>query len=779
MKTTIMLLLALSLSSGRPAPDPKHPAPDPSSVLDYVNPNIGTAHSRWFFYTPAAVPFGMAKLGPSTNGSYGNEQGWEAVGYDSRHTSIEGFANLHEFQVGGFLFTAMTGDLKTTPGTLERPDDGYRSRFDKKDEHASPGFYQVKLKDYNITAALTATQRVGYQQYTFPQSDSAYLILDIGNQLGESGKVKDAYVAYHSDNTIEGWVITQPEYVKKYQPGSDVRMYFSGVVDKKPTSVGTFNGPTKHEGDTSSTGPGAGLFMKFDTQPNETVLIKAGFSYTSLKNARANLEAEAQDLDFEQARQQAQAVWTEELNKIKVRGSTVENRTKFYTGLFHALLGRGLASDVNGAFPQNDGSIGKIPLDQKGKPTFSFYNTDSVWGAYWNLTQLWALVWPKYYNDFVQTQLAIYKNAGWLGDGTANSRFVSGVGTNFVGLIIASAYQCGIRDYDVELAFEAAYKNETAFANRIEGAGKTDLEGFVNNGFIAYIPGWDTTPEGSGFSVSHLLEYCYSSYAVAQFAKALGKDKEYKELMDLSENWKNLYDESSDFVKPKLASGQFIEDFDPYAPWIGFQEGNAWQYTFYVPHDPEGLIAKMGEDKFVHRLDSIFTVSEKTKFGGEDIDAFAGLTYLYNQGNQPNLHIPWLFNFTDHPWLTQQWVRKIGHEFYGTEEIHGYGYGQDEDQGQLGAWYVMAAMGLFDVKGLVDTEPSFQFTSPLFDKVEVDTGGKQPLIIETKNNQPDNVYIQSIRLNNRPFTDQQIKLKTLRNGAHLTFDLGSEPHREP
>ncbi|SDM49373.1 alpha-1,2-mannosidase, putative [Catalinimonas alkaloidigena] len=789
-RITILLVALLGLSAWKgPAwkgPAWKGPAwngpqqeatEEPHSVLDYVDPNIGTAHSRWFFYTPAAVPFGMAKLGPSTNGSEGNEQGWEAVGYDARHTSIEGFANLHEFQVGGFLFMATTGKLQTVPGPRAHPEEGYRSRFNKEDVQAAPGFYQVVLKDYGITAALTATKRVGFQQYTFPATDSAYILLDVGNQLGESGKVKDAYVSYREDNTIEGWVITYPEYVKKYQPGGEVRMYFSGLVDKKPTAVGTFSGATQYEGQTRRTGPGAGLYLRFETQPEEAVLLKVGFSYTSVENARKNLEAEAQDLSFQQAKQRAQQTWTNELSKIRVSGSTPENKTKFYTGLFHALLGRGLASDVNGQFPQNDGTIGHIPLDETGTPTYNFYNTDSVWGAFWNLTQLWALVWPDYYNDFVQTQLAVYKNAGWLGDGIANSKFVSGVGTNFVGLIMASAYQCGIRDYDVELAFEAAYKNEVTFAHRIEGAGKTDLKGFVENGYVAYLPGWNTSTSGSGFSVSHTLEYCYSSYAVAQFAKALGKKKEYQTLMQLSENWKNLYDKTADFVKPKLPSGQFIEEFDPYAPWIGFQEGNAWQYTFYVPHDPKGLIAHMGEEKFVHRLDSVFTVSEKTEFGGKDIDAFAGLTYLYNQGNQPNLHIPWLFNFTDHPWLTQKWVREICNQFYGTEEIHGYGYGQDEDQGQLGAWYVMAAIGLFDVKGLVETAPSFQFSSPLFDRIEIATGGREPLVIETSGNAPDHPYIQAIQLNGASYTDRQIPLKTLKKGAHLKFHLGAQPNR--
>lgn len=744
------------------------------SVLSYVDPNIGTAHSRWFFYTPAAVPFGMAKLAPSTDGSYGNKQGWEAVGYDSRHTTIEGFACLHEFQVGGFLISGITGKLQTIPGALNDPEGGYRSRFDKKDEVASPGYYSVKLKDYNISVELTATARVGFQRYTFPQSDSSYLIFDIGNKLGESGEVKDASVTYLGDGKLEGWVITYPEYVKKYQPGGEVRMYFSGVLSKMPHSVGTFSGNKQHHGATTISGVGSGLFLRYKTTHSESIEFKAGFSYTSVENARRNLEAEARNLNFVDAKARAEKKWSEALSRIKVTGSDEASKVKFYTGLLHALLGRGLASDVNGQFPQNDGSVGQIPLNKNGSPSFQFYNTDAIWGGNWNLTQLWALAWPDYYNDFVQTQLMVYKNSGWLGDGIANSKFVSGVGTNFTGLAIASAYQSGIRNYDVSYAFQAALKNEIGYAGRIEGAGKMDLKSFVERRKIDYVPGWNTTEQGSGFSVSHIVEYSYNSYAVAQFAKALGKKKEYDQLMKLSTVWEDYYDENLDFIRPRVSDGKFLEPFDPLAPWIGFQEGNAYQYTFYVPHTPEKLVARMGEKKFIDRLDSIFQVSEKTKFGGADINAFAGLSYVYNHGNQPNLHISWLFNFTSQPWRTQKWVRRILDEFYGTENIHGYGYGQDEDQGQLGAWYVMASMGLFDVKGLVEIDPAFQFGSPVFDKIEI--AGKNRITIEVQKQSPKSIYLQSVRVNNKDCTMNSIPLSTLRKGARLIIGLGDTPN---
>ena len=747
-------------------------------LSDYVDPNIGTAHSRWFFYTPAAVPFGMAKVGPSTDAHYGNEQGWEAVGYDFRHESLEGFANFHEFQIGGVVLAPLTGALKTTPGSLENPDEGYRSRFDKDDEYATSGFYSVLLKDYGIKAELTATQRVGYHRYVFPESEDAHILFDIGNRQGESGAVKTAEVTLTEDGRIEGYVITTPEYVKKYQKGAEIAMYFSAVFDKEPTEWGAFNVDSIQPQEKQASGEGAGLYLTFDTEKAESVTVKVGLSYTSIVNARLNLETEAADLGFDAAKQQALSVWNDYLGRITVEGTNPDDKRKFYTGLFHALLGRGLASDVNGAYPMNNGDVGKIPLDASGKPTHNHYNTDAIWGAFWNLTQLWAMVYPEYYADWIQSQLLVYKDAGWLGDGIANSKYVSGVGTNFTGLAIAAAYNAGIRDFDVELAYEAARKNELAWENRLEGAGKMDVREFVQRGYSPYVDGLEfDTEEGSGFGASHTLEYAFSAHAVGQFAKALGKDGDYQNLSELAKGWRHLYDPETGFIRPRDAEGVFVSDFDPSQPWRGFQEGNAWQYTFYVPHDPAGLIGALGQEVFNSRLDSIFEVSRENIFGGgETIDAFAGLSGLYNHGNQPNLHISWLFNFSGKPWLTQKWTRVIGAEFYGVEPIHGYGFGQDEDQGQLGAWYVIASLGLFDVKGLTDAEPTIQFGSPVFDRATIKLGSGNTLIIETKENSADNVYVRSLSVDGNPYDKLWMNWKDLMKGGTLSFEMASEPN---
>lgn len=692
------------------------------ALVDYVDPNIGTAHCRWFFYTPAAIPFGMAKLAPSTDAHLGNPGGWQAVGYDFRHTSIEGFANFHEFQVGGVVFAPTVGELQTVPGELENPDGGYRSRFDKKDEVAAPGYYSVLLKDYGVKAELTAMKRVGFHRYTYPKTELANLIFDIGNKQGESGEVKDAEVQYFEDGRVEGYVITSPVYVNIYQKGADVRMYFSAVLNKKPVQVGTFVKDVVNPGKHQEKGPGAGLYMTFSTEEQEAVEVKVGLSYTSIENARFNRETEAADVTFDQAKKNATDVWNESLSRIYVEGGKETDKVKFYTGLFHALLGRGLASDANGYYPKNNGTVGRIALDEEGNPVHQHYNTDAIWGGFWNLTQLWSLAYPEYYSDWIKSQLLVYQDAGWLGDGIACSKYVSGVGTNFTSLAIAAAYNCGIRDFDVQQGYEAALKNEVEWRGRLEGAGKMDVRQFVERGYSPYEKRFDmvTREEGSGFGASHTMEYSFSSFAVSQFAKHLGKEDDYKLLSDLSNGWKNLYDPETRLIRPKDTKGNFLEDFNPLAPWKGFQEGNAVQYTFYVPHQIDELVDLVGQETFNNRLDSIFLLSQKNIFGGgKEVDAFAGLKTVYNHGNQPNLHISWLFNFSGKPYLSQKWVRAILDEFYGLEGIHGYGYGQDEDQGQLGAWYVMSALGLFDVKGLTEIDPKFQIGAPLFDKVTV------------------------------------------------------------
>ena len=755
-------------------------------ILDYVNPNLGTVHSRWFVYTPASEPFGLAKLGASTNGTYGNKDGWEAVGYEDGHTSIDGFPCLHEFQVGGIALMPITGEAKTKPGLLENPEEGWRSTFRKTDEVARAGYYSVVLHDYGVKTELTATSRVGYQRYTFPASDESHILLNIGNRQGESGAVRDAKIEVIDPQTVQGYVVTEPEYVKKYQKGASVPMYFYAQFDTPFESTDVaFQDSAWSKGAKNIQGPGALMLLNYKTAQGQQIVAKVGLSYTSVENARLNLETEAEDLAFDDVCEQAQNKWREQLGRISVQGGTPESRVKFYTGLYHCLLGRGLASDVNGAYPRNDGTVGQIPLDKKGKPVHNHYNTDAIWGGYWNLTPLWALAYPEYYSDFISSQLLVYQDAGWLGDGIACSKYVSGVGTNMVSIAMAGAYQSGIRNYNVEKAYEASLKNELEWKDRIEGAGKTDVGQFVKLGYVPFDTSifYGTHPGGSQFSASHTLEYSFSAYAVAQWAKALGKDEDYARLMELSRGWEKLFNDSLKLIHPRDAEGRFIDNFNPLESWRGFQEGNSMQYTFFVPQNPAGLVERVGADLFNQRLDSIFTVARDMVFGGgKVVNAFSGLASPYNHGNQPSLHISWLFNFSGKPWLTQKWTRLICDEFYGTTGEHGYGYGQDEDQGQLGSWYVLAAMGLFDVQGGVCQRPTYQLGSPQFDRIEISLKGHKNsgkrFVIETQGNGPGQYYVQSATLNGKPLNQCWLYRDELYKGGTLKLQMGGVPNEQ-
>lgn len=780
MKLKGFLLIILFLANG--AIDPL--MAQSGGYKQYVDPNIGSAHSRWFFYTPAAQPFGMAKPAPSTNGQYGNRWGWEAVGYDPRHESVEGFVNFHEFQIGGISLMATSGELITTAGLLEEPDLGYRSRFSKETEIARPGYYSVHLDDYDVTAELTSTPRVAFHRYTFPASGQSHIIIDVGNRQGESGEVSDAFVHKVSEYEIEGFVVTLPAYVRHYQPGGTVSMYFVARWDKKSSSYGTFVGDNQRPGASSVQGKGAGMYLTFNTQENESITVKIGLSYTSIENARLNLETEAAGLDFDSARHQAESKWEEMLGRIAVEGGSYENKVKFYTGLYHAILGRGLANDVNGAYRMNNSQIGFIPSDENGNLLYNHYNTDAVWGAFWNLGTLWAMAYPDYLSEFINTQLDVFKDSGWLSDGIATSKYVSGVGTNFTGQFIASAWNRGINGIDPETAWEAVYKNETGWMNRPLGAGKADTKAFIERGYVPYEFDDEhytsSSARSSRFSASHTLEYSFSAYAAAQMAKQLGKSDQHTRLMRMSEGWKLLFDDETGFIRPRDLDGNFLDDFDPSEPWRGFQEGNAYQYTFYVPHDPDGLISLIGEEVFSERLNSLFERAEKDGFsGGETIDAFAGVGGVYNHGNQPSLHISWLFNYAGKPWLTQNWVRRISNGFYGIEPIHGYGYGQDEDQGQLGAWFVLAGMGLFDVAGGSSLEPTLQVSLPMFERITIQLHpehypGKE-FIISVEGDPTEHFFIESASLNGQALESFQFPWQTFINGGHLHFTSSDEP----
>ena len=787
---------------------------DSVSVLSYVHPEIGTAQSRWFFFTPGAAPQGMAKLAPSTNGHYGNASGWEAVGYDPRDRTIEGFVLFHEWQLGGAMLTATNGPLYTKPGdSSDLVKKGYRSHYRHSTEVAEPGYYRVMLDDYGIKAELTATKRVGFLRFNFPKTNHGHpatgnrVLFVMGNKWGESGEVKDAMVRMVDATHFEGYVRTFPKYLDIFDRQGAVQMYIYGELSQPPVNAGSFTDNQVKAGSSSikATGKGAGLYFDYpdDQGSRGAIEIKVGLSYTGIAGARNNLIAEAASLNFDQARQQVQSTWAQALGRIRVESRTEDLKIKFYTGLYHALLGRGVSCDANGDYPlayqkqegQHQGSladrapngIGHIPRDKNGSGTLKFQmiNTDAIWGAYWNLTQLWSLAYPKYLRDFAYTQLEMYKNRGWFADGLVNSQYASGVGTNFVGLVLAAAYQTGLfRDADsseLQLIYAAVRKNELGIRDqhgtRPAGAGKEDLAAFLKTGYVPYKDQQHSNAEGSNFAASHTLEYCFGAYAASQLALGLNKEKDALLFKQYANGWKKIFDSSLKLIRPKDSNGNFIKDYDPYEPWRGFQEGNGMQYSFFVPGDPYGLIKRVGRDLFNDRLLKIFSAAEKDAFsGGRTMDAFSGVKAGYNQGNQPDMHMSWLFNFSGEPWQTQHWTRAIIDRFYGTDSIHGYGFGQDEDQGQLGGWLVMTSLGLFDVKGFTDRRPLIEIGSPVFDKATILLGNNHELIIQTKNNNRINRYIQSASFNGKPLNKCWLYRDELVQGGVLQLTMGPRPN---
>jgi predicted alpha-1,2-mannosidase len=313
--------------------------------------------------------------------------------------------------------------------------------------------------------------------------------------------------------------------------------------------------------------------------------------------------------------------------------------------------------------------------------------------------------------------------------------------------------------------------------------GKADIKSFLDRGYVPYLekaPAFSgSTADGSIFAASHTLEYSYSANAAATFAQLLGKTNDFESLNRYSRGWEKLYDPETQFIRPRDLAGNFIANFDPLKPWVGFQEGNAWQYTFYVPHEMPALIDKMGLEEFRDRLANIFAQAEKTKFGGgEKIDAFSGLQKVYNHGNQPSLQIAWLFNAAGQPWLTQHWIRRICDVFYGTDRLHGYGYGQDEDQGQLGAWYVLAAMGLFDYEGGANPNPQMQISTPLFDSIRISLQPRYYPGHEFRiNSNGAHQYIQSVDLNGKNWNSSSLPWSEIVKGGELSLKTSSEPTR--
>ena len=512
----------------------------------------------------------------------------------------------------------------------------------------------------------------------------------------------------------------------------------------------------------------AGVIVDFDTKKNKVVQLRTGISYVSLENARENLKTEVIDpfgWDFEAVRTNNVAAWNDLFSRLKVGSNDKHEKTRFYTNMYRALCSRNTFSDVNGEWRDAGEEIRR--MDDPSSPALG---CDAFWNTFWNLNQFWNLVTPEWSNRWVKSQLAMYDANGWLAKGPAGMEYVPVMVAEHEIPLIVGAYQMGIRDYDVEKAFEAVKKMQTTPAQEVGGgfAGNRDLVTYLEHGYVPYDQG----------RFSNSLEYAFDDWTVGQFAKALGKQDDYQTFSKRGAYWQNVIDTETGFARMKDAKGEWFPDFDPYKSGANhhYVEGNAWQLTYFVPQDVPALAEAIGKDRFVERLDWGFTESYKTRFNGLNDQYW---NYPVMQGNQQSMHFAFLFNWVQQPWLTQKWSRSILDRYYG------YGisnaYLGDEDQGQMSAWFIMASIGLFQTDGGCRVDPVYEIGSPLFEKVEIDLGERfgrgKKFTIEAKHASRLNKYVQSAKLNGKKLNDFKFPASELLKGGKLELEMGAEPNK--
>ena len=751
-------------------------------VCDYVDPMIGNHDSRWMQYPGPSMPFGMVKLSPDNQGNV-----WRG-GYEYTINEIIGFSHIHSWTMGGLLTMPVTGPLKIHPGNEGDPDSGYRSRFDHKKESAKLGYYSVVLDDYNIRAELTSTTRTGFQRYTFPESKESRILFDLENGSEYPYSVRWASIRRINDYEIEGFS-TQSSYDEPTNLLNDYTVYFVAKVDKPMKSFGTW---VNNYVDTIAPicwGRGdVGAFMNFDTRDGEIIRLKTAISYVSIENARKNMEVESDPLgwDFDAMHENARTEWRKILSTIRIEDKDEDNKRKFYTNLYRSYCSRTIFSDVDGKYVDMNEQIAQ--LKDPGSP---IYGCDAFWNTFWNLNQLWALATPDMMNKWVVSLLEYYDRGGWLPNGPPGVEYCDIMGAQHEVPLIVSAYQKGIRKYDAERVFEAIKKtiDIQGLAHPSGGlVGNRHMDMYKKYGYVPYGPKshhnvFGTTYEGP---TSNTLEYAFDDWNAAQMAKALNKQQDYEYFIKRAHNYKNVFDPVTKFMRPRYSDGSWLENFEPIIKdrestswsWLGsgFVEGNAWQYTWCVPHDMNELVKMIGKEEFNNRLNEGFEISAEYNFSPPG-DRFSA-AYI-NHGNQPNMQAAYLFNYSGKPWLTQKWSRAVMDQYYGITPMHGWP--GDEDQGQGGAWFVMSAIGLFQMNGGGSVKPFYEIGSPLFDKITIRLDpeyypGKE-FIIETVNNSKENKYIQSATLNGKKLNKPWFYHSELVNGGKLVLKMGNKPNK--
>ncbi len=746
-----------------------------SSPTDYVNPFIDTHKSRWFFFASAARPFGMVTLSPDT----WVKGDWNA-GYLYDSLSVRCFSHVHEWQLSGIPVMPTVGTFKGHLGM-----EAYKSSFSHSDEVARPGYHSIYLKDYNIRAEITSTCRVGFHKYTFPKDTTKYVIFDVGAYLGQ-GPMDSAMVQKINDNEIAGYSLMASN-IRRSKP---TYVYFVARFNQPISNFGTWKkGQLSKEFVKSIQGEGIGAYVSFGKAQSNTLLMKVAISYTGINQARLNMDTELAHWNFEKTVAESGNEWNGYLSRIKIKGGTEKQKIKFYTDLWHALLGRKICSDVDGKYCDMTGKspvVRQIEMGANGKPKHNQYNFDAWWGSHWNLNILWSMVYPEIMDDFCASMVEMYKYGGLIPRGPAGGNYTYVMIGDPASSFFATAYNKGIRNYDVQKAYEGLYKN--AFLGGIRDRAGYEIGDHPKSGGMDYYLERGYVPEGIEGEGMHkdgasmTLEYAYQDWCVGQLAKALGKTSDVEMFSKRAENYKNLWNPQTQFMHPRNIDGSWIKNFKPIGESfnsLGFCESNSAIYTNFVPHDLPGLIRLIGsKEKYTQYLDSCFIKAKPNKFvAPHNNHAISWVDYE----NQPSCQMAHLFNHTGSPWLTQKWVREVKEIAFGDITPYG-GYNGDEDQGQMGALGVLMSIGLFQMDGGASVNSQYEITSPIFAEIEMQLNPKyysgKKFIISTNNNLPGNKYIQSAVLNGANWTKYSFSHEIFSKGGKLTLTLGKDPNKK-
>lgn len=708
-------------------------------ITKYVNPFIGTGAIDGGLsgnnYPGATSPFGMIQLSPDTS----EAPNWgDASGYDYNRNTIFGFSHTRLSGTGASDLI----DITLMPTSSGRTS----SAFTHDEEKARPGYYQVMLKDENINAELTTTQRNGIHRYQYPAGKDAEIILDMDHSADKGSwgrRIINSQIRILNDHAVEGYrIITGWAKLRK--------IYFYMEFSSPILTSTLRDGGRVHENTAVINGTNLHGCFRFGQLNGKPLTCKVALSSVSMENARQNMEQEAPHWDFDRYVAAADADWEKQLGKIEVKGTEVQKEI-FYTALYHTMIQPNTMSDVNGEYMAADYTTRKVANNE------THYTTFSLWDTFRASHPLYTLLEPERVTDFVKSMIRQYEYYGYLPIwqlwGQDNYCMIG----NHSIPVITDAILKGIPGIDMEKAYEAVYNSSvTSHPN-------SPFEVWEKYGFM---------PENiQTQSVSITLEQAFDDWCVAQLAAKLNKDADYQRFHKRSEYYRNLFHPKTKFFQSKNDKGEWIEPFDPYQYGGNgghpFTEGNAWQYFWYVPHNIQALMELTGGTKaFEQKLDTFFTSTYKSEQMNHNASGFVG---QYAHGNEPSHHVAYLYNFAGQPWKTQKYVSHILNTLYNNTSS---GYAGNDDCGQMSAWYVFSAMGFYPVNS---ADGRYIIGSPLLDECTLKLAGNKEFRIRTIRKSPEDIYIQSVTLNGKKHKDFFITHQDIMNGGTMVFKMGKKP----